>query len=477
MINIQKIDEVYVRVTSDDAGIEQELAEFFTFEVPGAKFMPSVRNRYWDGKIRLYSTQKKLLYSGLSPYVQKFAEERGITVHIQSEPEINQLDLSYIEQLNLPFQPRDYQQLALVKCIKKGRGLVLSPTASGKSLIIYLLMQYYNQNTLIIVPTTSLVHQMASDFVDYGYDQPIHKIMSGKEKTSHRCTVSTWQSIYKMPKSWFNQFDVIIGDEAHLFKAKSLTTIMTKTTDVRYKFGFTGTLDGMQTHRLVLEGLFGPVFKVVTTNELMERNQVAQLLIKCVVLNYQNQIKRVVSKAKYQEEITFLINNKKRNKFITNMALSFAGNTLILFERVDDHGKVLYDMIQQRISNSVDKQRKCFFVYGGVDGVQREQIRSIVEQETDSITVASYGTFSTGVNIRNLNNVIFASPSKSRIRVLQSIGRGLRLSDQFDNTTLYDISDNLSFNDRNNHTLNHFMERMKYYNEEQFNYKIYNVDL
>lgn len=476
MITITKVDEVYNRITSEPA-IEQELAEFFTFEVPGAKFMPSVRNRFWDGKIRLYSTTKKLLYTGLESYIHAFAEERMIDVYTPAKPAITAADLSYINNLSLPFNPRDYQLEAVQRCIERGRAMVLSPTASGKSLIIYLLTQHYPGNCLIIVPTTSLVHQMASDFVEYGYDQQIHKILSGQEKDINRYTISTWQSIYKLPKKWFNQFDVIVGDEAHLFKAKSLTSIMTKTTDVPYKFGFTGTLDGSQTHKLVLEGLFGPIIRTTSTSELIEDNYLARLNIKCIVLDYPTDIRRVLSRAKYQEEITFIINNKKRNKFIVNLALSLNKNTLILFERVEEHGQVLRDMLDQQISSTVDRDRKVFFVHGGVDGNQREEIRQIMETEKDAIIVASYGTFSTGVNIRNLHNIIFASPSKSRIRVLQSIGRGLRLSESTDKTTLYDISDNLSYNDRNNHTLNHFQQRVIFYSEEEFDYSIYNVDL
>lgn len=477
MIEITKVNEVYVRVTSDDAGIEQDLADYFTFEVPGAKFMPSVKNRYWDGKIRLYSTQKKVLYTGLVQYVQMFAEERDIPVHIKYTPALNTVDWTFIDDLDLPFQPRDYQKAAVEECVSYGRSLILSPTASGKSLTIYLLTEYYPGNKLIIVPTTSLVHQMASDFREYGYDRDIHKIMSGQDKMVSEVTISTWQSIYKMPKPWFNQFDVIVGDEAHLFKAKSLTSIMSKTTDVKYKFGFTGTLDGTQTHKLVLEGLFGPVKRVVSTSELMEEDHLATLTVKCLILKYPQEIARIISKAKYQEEITFLINNRRRNKFLVNLALSQQGNTLVLFERVDDHGQVLYNMLKERIDNSVEYQRQCFFIHGGVGGEEREEVRGIVEDENDSIIVASYGTFSTGVNIRNLHNVIFASPSKSRIRVLQSIGRGLRKSDTKSKATLYDIADMLSYSDRNNHTLNHFTERMKYYNEERFNYKIYNIDL
>lgn len=477
MITITKVNEVYVRVTSEPA-IEQELAEYFTFEVPGAKFMPSVRNRYWDGKIRLYSTQKKLLYIGLLGYVAKWAAEREIRVENRFKLPNITTDLSFIDQLNLPLEPRDYQINAVQSCIEATRSLILSPTASGKSLIIYLLTQHYEGKKLIIVPTTSLVHQMSTDFADYGYDRPIHKIMSGQERAANEdIVVSTWQSIYKMPAEFFNQFEVIIGDEAHLFKAKSLTTIMTKATDVKYRFGFTGTLDGTQTNRLVLEGLFGPVDKTITTAELIENKQLAELTVKCLVMRYPQELAKIVNQMSYQDEITFLISNTKRNKYIKDLAIQLTGNTLILYDRVDNHGKILYDLISDAVKGTVNIDRKVFFVHGGVDAKTREDIRAITEQQEDAIIVASYGTFSTGINIRNLHNIVFASPSKSRIRVLQSIGRGLRLSDTKTKSTLYDISDDLSYNDKPNHTLKHFVERMKYYTQENFNYKIFKLNL
>ena len=239
-----------------------------------------------------------------------------------------------------------------------------------------------------------------------------------------------------MPKKWFSQFGVVVGDEAHLFKAKSLTSIMTKLEDCKYRFGFTGTLDGTETHKLVLEGLFGAVKSFVKTRDLIDSGTVSDLKIKILVLKYNEQTAQQCKDYKFQEEMDFIVGNQKRNKFISNLAQSLNGNTLILFQYVEKHGKILYDLIQQ----SINSKRKVFFVFGGTDADTRESVRSITERESDAIIIASYGTFSTGINIRNLHNIIFASPSKSRIRNLQSIGRGLRKSDTKDKCTLYDLS-------------------------------------
>lgn len=481
MIRVEKINHVHIKVHCDD-DIAYEMSEYFTFAVPGAKFSPAYRNKLWDGKIRLFNKATRLLYHGLSSYVQKFGQERDYEVEFESnEFNDNNFSLNQAKQftssLNLTIEPRDYQIEAFTYAIRKSRALLLSPTASGKSLMIYLISRYYTQDSdgkvLIIVPTTSLVHQMASDFVSYGGNaDDIHKIFSGQEKlTDASYVITTWQSIYKLPRPWFTQFKCVIGDEAHLFKSKSLTTIMSKMPDCPYRFGFTGTLDGTQTHKLVLEGLFGPVKKVTSTAELIEQKHLSDFQIKAIVLSYEETFRKTYKGIDYQSEIDLINKHNERNKFITNLVLSLDTNALILF-KIIDHGKMLYDMIRAKCGD-----RKVFYVDGGVDGLAREDIRKAVEEEKNAIIVASLGTFSTGVNIKNLHNIIFASPSKSRIKTLQSIGRGLRLSKNKEIATLYDLVDDFSWKSKKNYTLLHFIERAKMYDEEKFDYKIYNVNL
>jgi len=489
-ISVTKKDEVYLKIKTD-LSTDQELNDFFTFDVPGAKFMPLYRNRMWDGKARLYSLYKKELYVGLLPYLKEFAETLEYDLDINIPDIGEETDVKKLtEALKLhaggkPIQARDYQQDAVDHCIKQGRTLLLSPTASGKSLIIYSLIRYHQakgRKQLIIVPTTSLVEQMYGDFSDYStadkhWATPdnCHRIYGGKEKSNEfPITISTWQSIYKFPKKWFEKFDVIYGDEAHNFKSKSLTTLMNKCTNAPYRIGTTGTLDGTQTHKLVLEGVFGPVYKVTTTKKLMEDKQLADLKIVCCTLNYsKDEERKFITKSTYQEEIDWIVTNPKRNEIIKNLTIAQEGNTLVLFQFVEKHGTVLHEMI----SNSVKKGRKVFFVYGGTETEQREQVRAITEKENDVIIIASYGTFSTGINIRNLHNIVFASPSKSRIRNLQSIGRGLRKGDKKVVCNLFDIGDDLSWKSHKNYTLNHLIERVKLYNEEGFDYKLVKIDV
>ena len=479
IIEISRHDETYNKIKCDP-GIGYELNEYFTFDIPGAKFMPAVRNKFWDGKIRLYNVMSCLLYAGLNDYVKQFADSRGYQIIYTSDFSADELSLKeatdFIETLNIPskYQPRDYQIEAFTHAIRNRRSLLLSPTASGKSFIIYLIVRYYHARTLIIVPTTALVSQLSSDFADYGFvsDRFVHRIFGGQTKqTDKPITITTWQSVYKLPKEYFQQFDVAIGDEAHLFKAKSLTSIMSKLNRCRYRFGFTGTLDGTQTHKLVLEGLFGPVRKVTTTAELIYQEHLSQFQIKAIVLKHSDEICKQMKGSDYQAEIDYLVRSDSRNRFIKNLTLSLKGNTLLLFQFVEKHGKVLYDIISKETDRSV------YYVHGGVDGEDRENIRMLLKQEQDAIVIASSGTFSTGVNIPSLRNIIFGSPSKSKVRTLQSIGRVLRKSDGKDSAILYDIADDLTCKQKKNFTIQHFVERVKIYNEEQFNYKIYPVNL
>lgn len=475
---IEPVNETYVRIVCEPS-TAYELSDYFTFDVPGAKFMPSFKNKVWDGKIRLYNTMTRLLYAGLVPYVIRFCGERNYKLVNDlpaQEHDFKATALEVVKELNLKFEPRDYQIDAYLHGVANNRALFLSPTASGKSLIIYLLTRYYASKTLIIVPTTSLVHQMASDFETYGLsdaDDYIHKIFSGQEKkTDKLITITTWQSIFKNPKLFYADYKVVIGDEAHLFKANSLTSIMTKLDHVKYRFGFTGTLDGTQTHKLVLEGLFGVVKQVTTTADLIEQKHLSQFKIKAIVLKYSDEIRKQIAKSTYQQEIDFLVTNDARNKVIRDLTLSLKGNTLLLFNLVERHGQVLHDMIKDKAPD-----REIYFIHGGIDGEIRNEIRAKIEESENAIIVASYGTFSTGINIKNLHNIVFASPSKSRIRNLQSIGRGLRKSDKKQTATLYDIADDLVWKTWKNHTIKHFVERIKIYSEEKFEYKIYNMEI
>ena len=496
---VKKKNEVFLHIDTEPS-IERELSEHFCFFVPGYKFMPAYRNRMWDGKIRLFDGRKKTLYCGLFKYLQEFAAARQYEIVVDNSAfgrpdSIEKIDTSYItEGLTLTaggkeITPRDYQLEALEHALSNKKSLLLSPTASGKSLIIYMAIRAFldcnDSNVLLIVPTTSLVEQMYSDFADYSQfddwnaEENCHRIYSGKEKynLSQRVVITTWQSIYKLQTPWFENYGMVIGDEAHNFKAKSLTAILEKCVNAGIRMGTTGTLDGTQTHQLVLEGLFGPVHRVTTTKKLIDQKALSELQIDVLLLKYKEELCREVSKRNYQDEMDFIVKYEPRNKFISKLALDLDGNTLVLFQYVEKHGKPLYNLIHEDLGKLPRKSRKLFYVSGETDVDTREKIREITEKESDAIIVASLGTFSTGINIRNLHNIIFASPSKSQIRVLQSIGRGLRKSDDGRPTKVFDIADDLHWKSKKNYTLNHAAERIKIYAKEKFKFKVFDIKI
>jgi len=494
---VTKLNEVYAEVDSDEFFILKELVEYFTFKVPGAEFMPSFRNKFWDGKIRLLNPNTRKIYCGLIETIVRFCEKNDYIFELRTsdteKKEFKKTDLKSLIEFVDPYSQgkkieyRDYQLDAINHSINNDRALLISPTASGKSLIIYTLLRFYNMHPslkskkmLVIVPTTSLVTQMYGDFKDYGWDveNRCHMIYQGENKyTDKKVVISTWQSIYKMGREYFDQFGVVVGDECHLFKANSLTKIMENLVNCKYRFGTTGTLDGTKTHKLVLNGLFGDVKVVTSTRKLIDSKTLADFKIKCLVFKYPDEMRKENKGRKYKEEIDFIISNEKRNKYVANLTHSLSGNTLLLYNYVDLHGRPLHKLISDKIEQSLDKERPCFFVAAETKAEVREEIRSITEKSKNAVIVASYGTFSTGVNIRNLHNIIFASPSKSRIRNLQSIGRGLRKGDNKEQAVLIDIVDDLKYKTYVNFALRHFIERINIYNDEKFDFQVYDIDL
>jgi len=483
LISVSKKNEAFVHVSCDDS-VSQELSEYFAFFVPGHQFQPLFKAGRWDGKIRLFDRRYCILPYGLYPHLQNFATDRAYNLQFNDDVLLTTNfsiaeAQAFADSLSLPFTPHDYQIEAFARAIRNRRILILSPTASGKSLVMYLIVRYLQQNHikgLIIVGTTSLVEQLFGDFRDYGWhvDKFVHRMYAGKEKKAEQfLTISTWQSLIKQDPSYLKQFDFVIGDEAHQHKAKSLTTILSGLSNADVRVGTTGTLDGTKTNRLVLEGHFGPVFVATTTKEQMDSGNMATLKIKCLVLKYPVAVCQSLRKSTYQEEYDAVVSYPARTKFVKNLALSLKGNTLVLFQLVKKHGVPIHEAIR----DGATEGRPVFFVHGGVETMDREEIRRITEESDNAIIVASYGTFSTGINIKNLHNVVFAAPSKSRIRNLQSIGRGLRKAEGKTHVTLFDIVDDLRIGKRVNFLLTHFTNRAIIYNSEKFTFTQYLIDL
>lgn len=480
-VHLQHVNSVYIRVVTDPSTL-REISDHFTYFAHNYKFHPKYKMRVWDGKIKLVNYMTGTVYAGLAQKIKKFCDDREYEVTFDEELTYDNVSLNelqeFIRDLNLPEDKteRDYQVQSVLKCLRSKRRTLESPTSSGKSLMIYIITRWYNKKTLIIVPTTGLVNQMASDFVSYGYTGIINKSTDGLD-SSHDIpadvVITTWQSLdngkTKMPKTWYNQFDVVFGDEAHGCKAATLVSILSKLERCKYRFGTTGTLDGEPLNEATIEGLFGARYSSITTKELMDQGYVSKLKIKCIVLKYPEDVCKTLKSNTYQDEVNYLINNQERNKFIKNLTLSLKGNKLVFF-RIIDHGKALHDLMK-------DTGYNVFYISGDVKSDEREKIRHAIEDEENATLIASLGTTSTGISINRLHHMIAAHPSKSKIKVLQSIGRMLRMHDDKTEAVLYDIVDDLSYKSHKNYTLKHFVERVKIYDAEKFDYKFYNVKL
>lgn len=489
-------DQTKYKIDCEES-VKRELRSYFSFKVPGAEYMPLYRSKVWDGKIKLYEINSSTLPRGLKSYLQKFCDERNYYL-VFDEKDSKTFNLSesdftnFFNSLNVTVkknkaEAHDHQKKAVLHALKTCRSVIVSPTGSGKSLIIYLIIRYLlkycispPKKILLLVPTVGLVQQMESDFFDYSRNDKfwsvtkfIHKITAGKIKeTDKPVVISTWQSVYKLPKSWFDQFEAVIFDECHLVKANSLVNIGKKLTMAWFRLGTTGTLDQTLAHKLSIEGTLGPSIQFITTKGLIGKGVLAKLAIDCIILDYDDITRNRAKKLKYSEETGLLVDNADRNEFISNLCGETKGNTLVLFNYVERHGKPLYELIQKKYP-----EKKVYFISGKTDAENRETIRKIIDKETDAVLVASFGTTSTGINIVHLDNIILAHPTKSVIRLLQSIGRGLRTSLKKKTLKVFDIVDDLSWKSYKNHAIKHFEQRIKIYNKEKFDYKSFKIKI
>lgn len=490
-LKIHKKDELYLFLESIDKGLLYEIYEHFSYYVEGYKHMPKYKNGQWDGKIRLLNLKTKTFPFGLIIDLIKFCDKNEYTYEIVNQTDLKLVNLkddftefknniTNITKMSI-LDKYQFQIDAVEKLIKYNKALLKSPTASGKSNIIYMLVRFFldveENDILICVPSISLVEQLFGDFIsyvndDFNVDDNCHRIYGGKDRnTKKRIVISTWQSIFRLQEDWFAKFGVFICDEAHQADSNSLTKIINNIPKIKYRYGLTGTLDGSKIHELQMRALFGPIIELTTTKKLMDSQVLSHLNIDCIILQYSNEeIKHVAKYCKtYQDEITWLVNNDRRNKYILSLALTQKNNTLVLFNFIEGHGQGLYDYA---LTKAEEYNKQIFFIHGGISVEIRENIREIAEQNDNVIIFASYGTFSQGVNVKNLHTIIFAHPFKSKIRNLQSIGRTLRRHDSKTTAKLIDIGDDLTINGNKNIIYRHLIERLKIYDDEQFEYTI-----
>ena len=475
MVIIEKINETYVRISAEESTLK-EIDYQFRYHSKDYKFDKRFRAHTWNGYIHLFSTTNHTFLIGILPELVAFLKKSNYEYKIKGKFETEEFSeieaIDFIKTLNIPdkYEVRDYQLKYFIKGVRNRRMVGISPTASGKSLLMYLFFRYFNKKTLIVVPTIQLVSQMFSDFKDYGYEGDAHLIMEGEtRKTDKQLIISTYQSIYDETRTWFDSMKVILGDEVHTFQAKTLKKMMLKTTNTPVKIGVSGTLSTDELSNMTIKGLFGPICKFISTKQLIERGFSSPLYIKILKLKYLNSIYRDNSiKVDYQDEIAYILNLPERIRFLSNLAVSLKGNTFVMI-RHKNHGKAIYDEILKKATVPV------YYIDGSYSGEERVELIKKIEQHEDSITICST-IFSTGINILRLNNLIFAHPAKSRIRVLQTLGRGLRKMKLKTHLMVFDIADDL-IDSVENTTLLHMKERRAIYEEEEFPFQEYNISL
>lgn len=465
-------------MTSDEESIKKEIEEHFSYKVN--EYVPNKTRFIWLVRRNmmepLYFPHTGRFPVGLVPELVEFLNKNAYEFKIKGDfgaANFSEIEaLEFIKTLNLPskFVVRDYQLKYFVKCVRNKRLICLSPTNSGKSLLIYLVFRYFNQKTIISVPSNGLVLQLYGDFKEYGYDndENIHLSVDGSPKNVDKLlTISTWQSLTNLPESYFENVKMVVGDEVHTNGADSLQKIMSKMPNASIRIGTTGS---MPTDRLAVQkikGAFGPIVKFVTTDDLIKQGFSSELVIKTIMLDHKLEMDEPLD---YEDEIAYLITSERRNNFLINLALSLQekGNTFLMF-RHREQGQILYKALKKKSKVPV------YYVDGTVPVKDREILRQTIEKTENSISVTS-DVFATGINISSISNIVFCRPTKSQTKILQSIGRGLRKSSKKKHLTVIDICD-LLCDQYVNVTQKHFDARLKIYKNEKFVVKPYKVNL
>lgn len=479
-IKVHRVNNVYSRIECEPS-IAMEISDAFTFEVPGAKYQEAFKNRFWDGKIRLLNFKTRQIYAGLAKNIEDFAKNRDYTFETVGYPSVDLTDEKadkFISWLNInpKITIRSYQKDAFLMAIRETRRLFISPTASGKSLMIYMVAMYITKvlkrRVLIVAPSTQLVAQLYGDFVDYNNGDEstldVWQIRDGGEKRNDsEIVISTWQAIQNQPQAWYKPFSAIIGDEVHTFKANSLKKIAERC-DVPFRFGYTGTLDGTETNELVLQGLFGTRHQVTTYRDLRAQGYIANPKINCLILEHDDETRKSAVGATYQDEMKIIQSSEERRAFMMKLVKNLEGNVLCLYQAIENHLIPMHEMMVDEFG-----QDNVHKIHGSIKTDAREIIRKIFDGQKNAKLNASYQTCQQGLNIINIDHIVMCDPTKSQIRLLQSMGRGLRRSETKTECTIWDIADNLKWKKyKANHTLNHMKERVKIYNREQFDYDL-----
>ena len=482
---IEKLNNVYLRIKCD-MGQKMELKAFSSFYAPAFQYHPKFKSKIWDGKVSYFNLKDNTVPIGLLPEIFKFCKKYGYKPKLNfnvDELKPDEVDDDFLHEFynklfaNSNIKPRDYQHHAIKSALNNSRGVIQSCTGSGKSLIIYSLIRFLlaeGKQVILVVPNVSLVNQMYADFVDYGWlkaFESAEKLYSGEKPTFDKpLLITTYQSLMKRPPKFFERFDAIINDEAHSVKSIELQKIAQKCVNADVRIGLTGTMPKELSDKYNIQGMLGPVIFNLKSKTLIDSGKLARIKVVNTFLDYPQSLKKLGANRNYHDEIKLIESFPERNyifKYIFDN-LSDGDNSIVLVDRIDH-----LDSIAEYIEKEIDDKYTLYVINGSVKPDEREKIRTAIDKQENVILVATYGTVSTGINIKRIHNVILASSSKSEIRILQSIGRGLRTHSEKSGVIIWDLVDDFSYttnrgNHKKNHTYKHWEERYKYYNEQEF---------
>jgi superfamily II DNA or RNA helicase len=496
-IIITKTNEVWMKVVCSEVYMELDLKDEFRFYVPSSEHDIRFKKGQWDGYKNLYDRRSKRMYIGLLLRLIELAVKRGWKLDIDPDllPSDESLDIDDIKEivksLNIhsngkPIEPYDYQLDAIMYMLNMGRTVPLAATNAGKSLILYIVIRTYqlldefkNKTIFLVVPSTTLVEQMYSDFKDYSTDSKgycdwhvnthAQKISGDYAKyIEKQIVIITWQSMIKLPFETYDDIGAIFIDETHTAKASSLVNILERCTYTKYRHGVTGTLDGTECNELVIQGLLGPVKRIITAKETIDIGKSCTLEVVMCLLDHPKHIRefvynqklKVQHKNRFQKEIEIVNQLEYRRKFILDFIEAIPGNSIVLFDRVDNYGRELYEAYKLRNENT-------FLIVGDVKTKDRTDIKDSVETHDDCTIFASFGTMQQGISVNKFHNMFIVSSSKSVIRILQSIGRMMRKHETKDVARIYDLTDDLTYDNQENYVMKHAMERIQMYSNEQ----------
>lgn len=509
-VKIKKQNESFLQIFTNNTNIIEQIWNYFSFYAENYHFMPNYQNESWDGKIRLFNLKTYQLPIGLLKKLIHFLTKKQIKFEINKN-EFKKIEITTKQITNFIKQERKlqnsnkikslyYQTKSLYIALQKNKSIIQSPTGSGKSYLIFLYIKFLLENNLnengkvlIVVPKKSLVFQMRDEFENYqkNFSNNIHTIIGGSLKTSEKqIHVSTWQSIYNLPKFHFFQYKVLIVDECHHAKANSIRKITEKCINASFRLGTTATIEN-NNYKIIFKGNFGNIYEIEKTNDLIKKKILSNVIIHHIILKHPLETRIAIAALDYKNlnyETKLSLQNKNRYLYLISTIKNINKNCLILFKRIS-FGKKLYNDIKKSIDN-----KQIFYIDGKVKVKEREEIRKKMEIDNDIILIATHQIFSTGINIKNLHYIIITLFNKSKITVMQTIGRGLRKHENKDRINIIDFVDDMQLNakekklfesehkdielhTRRNLLLQHFYDRIKIYKEEGFEYKIIRKEL